>query len=211
MEPPPTIHAQTLDDLARVRSFLVHPCPGFPEPADDVPAKEKVIRPLLRAAIEAFVWPPMYKTQGEPYPADVLAREHGRYRFDLSRELLTGHERFWYAPGGRGSIVLRVPDLPDTIVEILMHCSLGGAWGSRYQLAKGNSAGAVRYCYQVIDAGEFAFLFSASNSIQCLSIFAPSEEIERVYRLAAEWCRPFKRWFECVPGEAVNLIEQRSA
>lgn len=89
-----------------------------------------------------------------------------------------------------------------------MHCSCTPAavCVSRYELSQSDSVGAIRYCDSVIDQGEFAFLFSATNGIQYLSIFAPGHEIETLYRLALDWCRPFKRWFECVPGESVNLV-----
>jgi len=209
MKSTPEITPEILECLSRLRSFLLNTCPASVDFNDRPPAHSKVIRPLLASASEAFVWPPLNKLKPVPYPTDILTPQRGRHRFDLSSDILSGHERFWHAgAGARGSIALRLPCLPNNFIEILMHCSRPGSavLSSRYQLTKGDSAGAIRYCDEVVDSGEFAFLFSASNGIQHLSVFAPAHELERLYRLALDWCRPFKRWFECVPGECVNLI-----
>ena len=142
----PEIHPETLEYLARLRTFIVQPCQHIPDFDERVPAHAKVIRPLLSAASEAFLWPPGNKQRTVQYPAEILSRERGRYRFDLSRDILTGYERLWHAVSwARGSIALRLPRLPNNFIEILMHCSCTppAVLSSRYQLATGDSAGAI--------------------------------------------------------------------
>ena len=200
-----------LTHLASIGTFAVSTCWRSPDPDEVLPAHSKVIRPLLSAASEAFVWPPATEANPLEYPEEILARERGRYRFDLSHDVLTGYMRFWNASGWRrGSIVLRLTQPPMNMVEVFMHCSGPGVFSSRYQLLKGDSRAALRYCESCASDGELAFCFSASNGIEQLSVFAPQPMLEELYRVAYDYCRPFKRWFECSPGEAVNLVSAAS-
>lgn len=73
-------------------------------------------------------------------------------------------------------------------------------------MAKGDPRAALRYSDECVSQGELAFCFSASNGIQHLGVFAPQTVLQELWHIASDYCRPFKRWFECSPGEAVNLI-----
>ncbi len=199
--------AELLENLATIGTFSVATCWRRPDADEVLPAHSKVIRPLLSVATAAFVWPSSKQAHPVDYPDVILIPERGRYRFDLSRDVLSGYEWFWNASAWcRGSIVLRVNKLPMNMAEIFMHCSGPAVFASRYQLAKGDSRSALRYCDACVFQGDFAFCFSASNGIECLSVFAPEPTLKELYLTSYDYCRPFKRWFECTPGEAVNLI-----
>jgi len=200
MTSPAELDSETLELLDRLRSFVVEPC-RRPMSADGHHAAfNTLIRPLLATASEAYVWPAMSKDRPATYPMDILTAERGRYRFDLSKDVISGYEPFWHASAGsRGSIALCLPRLPDDIVGVLTHCSrLPGCnepaiLSTRYQLSKSDSAGAIRYCDSVIERSEYAFLFSATNGISVMSIFAPRNELIRLYQLAAEHCPGYQR------------------
>ena len=201
MKSSPELDADTKALLAQLRSFVVSPI-RRPASADGHhPGFTNVIRPLLAAASEAFAWPPKSKRDPVAYPPEILIPERGRYRLDLSRDAIAGNESFWHATAGRrGSIAIRLPLLPADMVQIFRHCSrLPGCdepavLSSRYQLSKSDSPGAIRYCDDVIDGDEYAFLFSATNGIEYMSVFARAEELEKLYQLAAEECPAHQRW-----------------
>ena len=111
---------------------------------------------------------------------------------------------------GKRGLRRAMKDQEFKIAEIFMHCSGPAVFSSRYQLAKADSRAALRYCDECVSSGELAFCFSASNGIEDLSVFAPQSTLTELYRVAVDYCRPFKRWFECSPGEAVNLISQEN-
>ncbi|MBE2287465.1 MAG: hypothetical protein IAE77_28680 [Prosthecobacter sp.] len=201
------IPSESFDHLALAGTFFVSTCLTCPEADAVLPAHSKVIQPLIRGATTAMVWPPAKGARALAFPADILLPERGRYRLDLTRDVFSGHERFWNASGwSRGSIVLRMHEPPNDIAEIFMNCSGPATFSSRYQLAKGDSKSAICYCDKSASQGDVAFCFSASNGIQHVSIFAPPDTLKALYQTAYSYCRPFKRWFECSPGEAVNLV-----
>ncbi|KEQ23469.1 hypothetical protein [Paenibacillus tyrfis] len=82
------------------------------------PAYENVIRPLFDASIQAFVYRGTSKEHegafgelvGKPLDMkqeDTLIPHKGKYRFDKTKECITGHEYLWHARSyKRGSIVL---------------------------------------------------------------------------------------------------------
>ena len=189
-----------------MKTFSVSTCRRSPDGDGIIPAHSMVIRPLLASATEAYVWPESTNTTPVEYPSDILTRERGRYRFDLTQDVLSGYERFWNASGGRrGAIVIRLAEEPPNLVEIFMHCSPPLVYSSRYQLTKDGAQAAIRYCDKCISDDDLAFYLSNSNGIEHLSVFAAESKILRLYQTASDYGRPFKRWFECLPGESVNL------
>lgn len=207
MNPSVVLTSETLELLDRMRSFVVEPCRRPPSVGGHHPAFENVIRPLLALADEAYVWSPRSKKRSMAYPMEILLPERGRFRFDLSKEVIEGHELFWTASAhSRGSIAIRLPHLPKDMERLFGYCSrLAGCdepaiLASRYQLAQSDSPGAIRYCDSAIDCGQFAFLFSASNGIQILSIFAPRSELVKLYQLASIHCPAYQRWTRNEPS-----------
>jgi hypothetical protein len=142
---------ELLERLERMRAFSVSTCWRSPDPDEIVPAHSKIIRPLLSASTTALAWPPAKLDRALEYPTGVLVPERGRYRFALSRDVLTSYEWFWNASSWRrGSIVLRLTKAPMNIAEIFMHCSGPAVYSNRHQLGMGDSQGAIRYCYECV-------------------------------------------------------------
>ena len=204
---PGDIPEEYLEHLTKMKAFSVSTCRRSPVGDVIIPAHTMVIRPLLASAKEAYVWPASTDSAPVEYPSDILSRDRGRYRFNLMQDVLSGHERFWNASGGcRGAIVIRLKEEPPNLVEIFMHCSPPLVYSSRYQLTQDGAQAAIRYCDKCISENDLAFYFSNSNGIEHLSVFAPESKILRFYQTASDYGRLFKRWFECLPGESVNLV-----
>jgi hypothetical protein len=201
------IPEEYLGHLTKMKTFLVSTCRRSPDGDGIIAAHSMVIRPLLASASEAYLWPASTDRASVEFPSSILIRERNRYKLDLMQDVLSGHERFWNAGGGRrGEIVIRLKEEPPNLVEIFMHCSPPCVLSSRYQLTRDGAQAAVRYCDKCISDNDIAFYFSSSNGIQHLSVFAPESKILRLFQTALDYGRPFKRWFECLPGECVNLV-----
>jgi len=158
MTRPYELDADTKALLARVRAFLVEPQRRPPAADGHNRAFTYVIRPLLAVASEAIVWPPP-RDHDRPveYPRDVLIAERGRYRFDLSKDVVSGYESFWLAGAfSRGSIAIRLPRLSLDMAELFSNCMLSAGsdevniLASRYQYSQCDSPGAIRYCNTVL-------------------------------------------------------------
>lgn len=113
---------------------------------------------------------------------------------DATKANFAGFGPFWHL-GDRGSIAFRLPKVPDAFVTVLGQCPLQSGCSSvgtfaRNQLAKCNSPGAIRYCDQVAQSGEIAFLLPQHGTAD-LAIFANEGELLRLYRLAERHCPPW--------------------
>lgn len=112
----------------------------------------------------------------------------------VSKASFAGHGPFWHL-GDRGSIVFHLSCMPEDFDLILKQCPLSPGstsvgWFSRSTLAKVNSAEAIRYCDQVVQNGEIAILLPQSGT-DFLALFAPENELLRLYCLAKRHC---PRW-----------------
>ena len=159
-----------------------------------VPDRNLLIHSLLQSASEAFVWPQPKGSQPRPYPTEFVAPERGRYRIDVSKAVFAGFGPFWHL-NERGSIAMRIPRMPSNMVAILKDCPLDPGCSApgifnRYQLAKGNSPGAIRYCDEVANSGEFAFLLPRYGTDH-ISVFAPENELPQLFSLALRHCQPW--------------------
>jgi hypothetical protein len=181
------LHSETLRLLRSLRSFILH----LPR---RVPERNELIHSLLQASSEAFVWPQRKGSKLRPYPTDFVTPERGRFRLDPSKVIFTGYGPFWHLDD-RGSIAMRMPRLPQDLDAVFQRCPLHPGCtehsiiSSRNMLAKGNSSGAIRYCEQLIDSGEYAFLLPVGT--QYVALFAQDDELFRLYRLAQKLCRPW--------------------
>ena len=110
---------------------------------------------------------------------------------NVSKAAFAGFGPFWHL-GDRGSIAFRMPRATDTFEAVLKQCPLHPGCSSvgsftRYQLAKGNSPGAIRYCDEVAQDGEIAFLLPRFGT-PFFNVFAPENELLRLYCLADKHC-----------------------
>lgn len=111
------VDAETLLRLNALQSFVLNLRERV-APKYGVVSRAEVVRPLLAAASEGLVWSrgtkgPTSRWGDRPaeFPAEMLIRERGRWRLDLTREVYAGYGPFWYG-SDRGSIALRLPRLP---------------------------------------------------------------------------------------------------
>jgi hypothetical protein len=59
------------------------------------PEHDLVIRPLLENCIYSYIYVPKENVETYSNNRDILIKEKGKYRFDLSKECIKGHERLW--------------------------------------------------------------------------------------------------------------------
>jgi hypothetical protein len=166
---------------------------------DHLQAHERVVRPLFNASTKAYIYrstakPRKYYT-GDIIPGSgplelkdesILKPEKGKYIFDKTQECITGHEYLWNATRHkRGSIVLVLENDFD-FREIFPHCF---APGNLLNPNTGQSTGSVRLCKKIREENAIAAVFSASNGIQYMTIYASDEVIEKIRSLADSLCK----------------------
>ena len=169
-----------------------------------LPVFEKVIRPMLNASNKAFIYLPKNGAQedydnsialclqvpslmGSVAPAiiqaldlsteDILVKERGKYRLDKTKDCITKHEYLWLANGyRRGSIIINLPRDFD-FLSVLPHCYTPK---ELLNPILGQSPGAVKMCKEIKDNGGIAVIFSASNGLEFMDIYAPNEVINSI-------------------------------
>lgn len=198
--------------LRRNGSFSVDVCPCCPCFADArkrLPAHRLVIEPLVARTHEMRVygWDKTSTLCDEVLGLGRLKRGH--VEVDLDREIVKGHERFWNTGSwDRGAIVLAATPSNDEIGNIFHWCSRPGVLTLLYQLRKISPASAIRYAHAIAAGGSTAFLFSASNGIQRMDVFASDAALVRLFAIAQEKCRPFKRYVEHNPGQDEIIVDR---
>ncbi|PUA38050.1 hypothetical protein C8Z91_16750 [Paenibacillus elgii] len=163
------------------------------------PAYENVIRPLFDASIQAFVYRGTSEEHegafgelvGKPIDMkqeDILIPYKGKYRFDKTKECISGHEYIWHARSyKRGSIVLILPNDFD-FSAVFTYCYSPSFDETPHM---GQSPGAVKLCRETKD-NHIAVIFSASNGIENMGIYASDETINKIADLAESLCDELK-------------------
>ncbi|MBD1365320.1 hypothetical protein IDJ77_16000 [Mucilaginibacter sp. ZT4R22] len=152
------------------------------EPEAPLPAHETVIRPLLLNSIAAYVYrlskdADLYKDN-----ADILLPDKGKYRLDISKECIKGHELLWNKTAwARGSIVIICKPENIDFDSLFKGCY---DIGLNNTPNSGNSPAALKLCLKEIEAGNVSFCFSASNGLEWMSIYSTDERRETLYRTA---------------------------
>jgi hypothetical protein len=163
---------------------------------DPLQAHEQIIRPLFNASTEVYVYKgtteELRSSTGEitkPIELEdesILIPKRGKYIFDKTKECITGHEYLWNATDGkRGSIVMVLTNGFD-FTEVFTHC---------YEPCRietpnvGQSPGAMRFCKEMCGKGIITSTLLAATGMQYLSIYAPNEILEELYRLSQSLCR----------------------
>jgi len=76
---------------------------------ESLTAHDKVIRPLFKKSVDTFVYGLTDTSELLNLNRDILIKDKGKYRFDKTKECITGHEYLWNATTWkRGSIVIIV-------------------------------------------------------------------------------------------------------
>jgi hypothetical protein len=154
------------------------------KPGDPLPVHESVIRHLLAEARECRVYGVSARS---PLFAIVsrLGDRSGRvWNLNVRCELINGAELLWNASCQHAGIVVTSQLSVAETAKILASFAAPQVWASRYQLAQGTSRAAVSFCFEAVRPGDLcAFLFSGSNGIEWMDVFANAP------RLAELWDR----------------------
>ena len=153
--------------------------PGRAREDDHTSAHEQIIAPLLQNALAAYVYNGRKDSivgafGSVEHPLNLsefsfLVRERGKFRLDLSRECINGAEIFWNACSfRRGSVIILLEGEFD-LAPILRR-------GAEISIDETPN----------MSEGQIAVLFSASNGIEWMDIYAPDAVQAIILKLADE-------------------------
>jgi hypothetical protein len=153
------------------------------QPARPLPCHESVLRPLTRAAFEAWA----YDLDKDPDVFDsaksVVERKTGKHKINLGADVISGHELFWNAAGGRrGSIVLlfQYSAIPGSV--IFPHCEAVHVFANP---SSPETPSAYRFVRRGVSRrGVIAAMFSRTNGVQWLAFHGASEPIALLFEQA---------------------------
>ena len=154
---------------------------------DHTSSHEQTIAPLLQNALAAYVYNGR-KDGSVEHPLNLsefsfLVRERGKFRLDLSRECVNGAEIFWNACSfRRGSVIILLEGEFD-LAPILRRCAEISIDETPNM---GNSPAATKLTKRAMSEGRIAVLFSASNGIEWMDIYAPEAVQAKILKLADE-------------------------
>ena len=160
---------------------------------DHTSAHEQIIAPLLQNALAAYVYNGRKDSivgafGSVEHPLNLseisfLVRERGKFRLDLSRECVNGAEIFWNACSfRRGSVIILLEEEFDP-APILRRCAEISIDETPNM---GNSPAATKLAKRAMSEGQMAVLFSASNGIEWMDIYAPEAVRDKILKLADE-------------------------
>jgi hypothetical protein len=175
--------------LGRTGAFTVSVVPSSdwlairPNQHQALPWHETVLRPLLRAAQEAWVYELKPGSEVHRIAKPIIERVRGKYRINLNGEPIRGFELLWNASGGqRGSIALVLPLATFPGVEIFQQCQQAFIMGNS---TVPHSPSAIRLARRVAsDAQSVCCLLSRTNGFEWVSLYAEQERLERLLELA---------------------------
>ena len=161
-----------------------------------LPAHELVIRPLFEKSVETFA----YKGRKDDffsggkmnYPIkleqeDVLISDKGKFRFDKTKECITGHEYLWNATTWkRGSIVIVLEPNTVNFVEIFKNTCRPSFMENPNSW---NTISAIKKCKLEMENGNIAIILTASNGMEEFMIYAKGELWKNIVLCARSNCK----------------------
>lgn len=155
-------------------------------------AHELVLRPLIDSANEVLVYGLNKTSKLMSEHQDILIRDKGKYKLDLNKEVISGHESLWNSvEWERGSIVIMVEKGKFDYQRVLQRCYRPGVIGNP---KSGNSGSAIKYCIANSQNGFFSFCLAASNGIDWMTIYGPQNELEILFKYADNNCKELDFW-----------------
>jgi hypothetical protein len=202
-----------LQILRRTATFNVnvyHECPFGTEIRKRLPPHHLVIEPLVSYAKEIRIYSPDEQSLLYDEVISMGRKERRHVVVDLSHDVVRGHERVWNAGSWeRGAIVIATVVPRELLAGIFHWCAGPSVFSSMHQVRKGSPAGAITFAQKATHLGQLSFLFSASNGIQWMDIFAAPAEVEELFELALRSCRPFKRFCEHSPDKDEIIVDRQ--
>nr|WP_315008692.1 hypothetical protein [uncultured Campylobacter sp.] len=166
--------------------------PGRARDDDHTSAHDQIIAPLLQNALAAYVYNGRNSIVGAfgsvEHPLNLsefsfLVRERGKFRLDLSRECVNGAEIFWNACSFRRGSVIILLEREFDLAPILRRCAEISIDETPNM---GNSPATTKLAKRSMSEGRIAVLFSASNGIEWMDIYAPDAVQATILKLADE-------------------------
>lgn len=181
-----TVTAIEVEALTTKRAFTVCVIPSavyFASRSDQsitLACHETVLRPLLQAAVEGWVYELKESSEAFESGRSILTRQAGKYRIGLDGEPIKGHELFWNAAGGkRGSVVLLFKPAGLPAQQILPHCERVLIFNNP---TTPHSPAAIRYVRAATSDGALiGGLLSRSNGMQWLSFHGHPDQLLPLY------------------------------
>ena len=166
------------------------------EETDKLPAHELVIRPLFENSLETLVYKGrkddffLYGKMNYPIKLeqeDILVPDKGKFRFDKTKECITGHEYLWNAhTGKRGSIVLVLENNFDIFRKIFKHTYNPDLTETPNT---GNTVSAIKKCKEEMGKGNIAICLSLSNGMEHMQIYVGQGKTNELLKIAEDSCQ----------------------
>jgi len=166
------------------------------EEADKLPAHELVIRPLFENSLETVVYKGrkddffLYGKMNFPIKLeqeDILIPNKGKFRFDKTKECITGHEYLWNAhTGKRGSIVFVLENNFDIFHNIFKHTYNPDLVSNPNT---GNTVSATKKCKEEMEKGNIALCLSSSNGMKSMYIYVGQGKTNELLKIAEDRCQ----------------------
>ncbi|RBL89478.1 hypothetical protein [Chitinophaga flava] len=156
------------------------------EETDPFPSHKTIIQPLLKNSFYGCVFGLKKDSALYLSNADILISDKGKFRFDLSKECVAGHEYLWNVRGWeRGSIIILLKNDVD-FSEIFKH-TYRPSFSNNPNA--GNSLSAIKKCKAEAALGNVAICFPASNGSEWMQIYATGVGWERILQQAEANCQ----------------------
>lgn len=135
-----------------------------------LPTFDTFLRPLLNYSKDCYVYGVSDKNI-TPLLSSILIKDKGKYRLDLTKEVISGFEFLWNGSyPERGSIVIVLE--PDNIdfSSIFSHCFDTLISNNPNT---GMTLGAVKFSKKQVEQGFVSLCFSETNGFEWVDVFAP--------------------------------------
>jgi len=145
--------------------------------SQSIPWHETVLRPLIFASSEAWVYELKPESAVFQSASRLLRRDQGKYRIDLTGEPITGHELLWNASGGqRGSIALVMLSSAFPAKDIYANCQQAFVVGNA---SVPHTASAIRFARAKVADGQFiCCMLTRTNGFELVSVYAAVPELQ---------------------------------
>lgn len=137
-----------------------------------LPTFDSFLRPVLDNSKYCYVYG-ISETNITPNLSTILIKYKGKYRLDLTKEVISGYEFLWNGSyPERGSIVIVLePDNIDFSL-IFSHCFETLTFNNPNT---GMTPGAVKFSKKQVEQGFVSLCFSETNGFEWVDVFAPKE------------------------------------
>jgi hypothetical protein len=141
---------------------------------------EFVVKPLLENCIYSYVYG--LKDNSELYieNREILIKEKGKYKFDITKDCINGHEYLWGAVASkgeykRGSIIIILENDLNIFDNIFKHTyydiHIQGDYPVNNNPNSGNTISAIKKCKEEMKKGNIGVCLSASNGLEAMNIY----------------------------------------